>query len=272
MSVRILGQPNILGGPVLGASRGGTTYADIVRGLANDLWYRFRETSGTAMENSGTLAGITTTWQPGQNGALGQTTSLGANEGYLFATGTTDSKVTVTNDANLATVAAAGTQRWMLKLFLNSDGESDQGTFWRWANQGDTRNYLRFIAGSTNRLDAVIRTNATIARAISADNALTDCISVPSILFMDYDDSGTRKIRLWKARAVAGVPTLTQISLTTDQAATGTVATQTGDLILGNSADTLSTADGIFDEVTCKVGALWDTDTMTTIMNVCNLA
>lgn len=230
-------------------------YFDYVTGLAPLLWLRLRETSGTTVANSGSVA-ASGTWTPGV-GAVGQTGRFGANEAYDFDA--LDSKIQFTS-ANIAALNSLTTQRWAFLLNADSLGETGNGILALYGN--DFGHHFVRLA-SSNRLVANIETSGTDGSAITSNDEVSDLIGGWRWIFMDYDDGDAmglgRKIRLFKSVPGSGV--ITPLALGTDIPATGTITTQTADLVIGNFTGQTRTFDGKMDEVIIQSG-LWTTAIM----------
>lgn len=159
-------------------------------------------------------------------------------------------------DDNIKVVDASGildartTRRWAFLVKATSLGENDLGTLFCWGTWGSAHHLLSF--DDTNRLRAYVGCATTPANAISDDNEISDIIGNWAWIFMDYDDAGTRKIRLWKA--IDGI--VTQLSLGTDQAGVGAVTAQTDDLFFGNSSGLSTTLAGLMELIGTD-GNLW---------------
>ena len=223
------------------------SWESFVNSLNPTLWARFNEVSGNVINygsdnNSGTPTNLT------QN----QVGQLGAGEAALYDGAT--SLVTFAN-ADLPATKALTTQAWAFLVYQDSLGEANVTRFSIWSNVTTPSGGLRLASLSSGQFSGTLQAG-TDAQATSNNNAVI--LDEWSIYFMDYDDSGTRKIRLWKTSASVAV---TAITLSTDIAATGVVTTPTANLSLGALDTSTQTLDGLFDEIFAFSG-LWTTDLM----------
>lgn len=218
-----------------------------------------REGSGTVPANYGRLS-VTTLWTPGV-GALGQTGKLGPVEAYSFDA--LNSRIRIVNNA---TLAAMTTQKYGFLCKINSLGEGNLGHLFGWSAGAAGANLNYLIVQATNKLNALINTDGTDAIATANNNQVADIIGagVWAWLFMDYDDAGTRKIRLFKG--LNG--TVTTLSLATDQAATGSVISMgANNLGIFTNDGQSFTSDGLIDEVLID-DSLWTAAQMQTIVSL----
>ena len=230
---------------VPGALGGGLSYPDLIAAL-NFTWYvRNKEAAGAGtVANSGSDGGSGTA----TNCTQGATGKLGAQEACSFNGDT--SLVTFLNAAIPGT-AALTTQRWAWLVKANTLGETNQGAFAFW----NTTNG-RILFRANNVLEFVVITDGTNMSAISNTNQV-DFLGSWAWVFCDFDNAGTRKGRLF--RGLNGA--VTQLTLATDTAATGTVTAQSGSLVIGNRAAADLGFDGLIDEGGVGAG-LWTTAEM----------
>lgn len=221
--------------------------------LSGSLYAKFNETSGNLLNygsdgNSATVAGVT----QGEPGIAG----VGS---YLYDGATS---IATFANADIPGTKALTTQRWAFLVKAASAGEVSQGAFMCY-ERGFTvgKTSMQFSGGNQLRmnLDAV----TTDANAVSTAGDLASILGAWAWVFADYDDAGTRKIRLWKA--VSG--TLTQLTLSTDTAAVGAITTPADDLILGNNSLTSRTFDGNMAVAFAGAG-LWTTDELNQLVSL----
>lgn len=254
---------NVLGGGVSRADQ----YAAYINSLSLPVWIKFQETSGNPV-NSGSLALTLTNSSAAaptqaQNGAP-QGAIARANEANDFAGETSNGAVvTITNNA---TLKAWTTQRWAVLCHPDTLGGSSSGKMLVWGGFGATDHLILGMV-SSNRIQSTINTDTTNGAAISNVNQISDCIGAWCWFFMDYDDANAlgngRKIRIFKG--LNGV--VTQLTLATDTAATGTVDQPATGLAIGNTTARTVTFDGQIDEVLGSP-ALWSTTEMQNIVNL----
>lgn len=231
-----------------------TAYGAYIRDTINPIfWRRYRETSGTAVANSGS-AGATL------DGTLAGTIELaqtglgpqGTGEGLMF-----DGTTTKDTTANNAALSGLTTQRWAFFCNPRSLGESNQSALFEFGVWT-----LRF--SNTTALVAIIETSGTDSSALT-NAGQVDFISQPCWIFMDFDDANAlgngRRIRLF--RGLNGA--LAQLTLQTNVAATGTVTPPSADFVIGNNSAQSRSFDGVIDEVIGSDG-LWTTEQMEAIV------
>ncbi len=221
------------------------------------VWLRHNETTGTTAFDSGP-SGLNAT---NTGATIAQTGQLGANEAYDFGLGSGDNLAIVDSGGLLDSVT---TQKWAFLARADGLGDGSAGRFFNWDN---TNNRLHFL--SSNRLIAVLPTAGDDANATTVTDAIADCISAWAWYFMDFDNADAlgngRKIRLFKG--IGGV--VTQLSLATDDAATGTyTATSSNDLYLGNRQSTTIGFDGLMDETLLIANSLWTADELQTLVDL----
>lgn len=209
------------------------TYAQyIASSISPLLWHRFRETSGTAVANSGSLgSAVDGVWTAG-TGAVGQTGKLGLNEAYDLDGA--DSRDTIASNVTLQTLAV-----FTIVCLCKPDttGELNVGTL-----SSDTRHQFR-INGVNLNMRGFVTSNATAANTVTADGFVAT--GVWQTFFLTFDNAGDRRIRIYKA--VDGV--LTEASYTTQTAMTGTIADSSGNpFVIGGLSTGAQCFDGLIDE------------------------
>jgi hypothetical protein len=220
----------------------GTTYADYIASLAPLLWLKHTETSGTTVENYGSLGDAADgTWTPGA-GALGQTGlgNGGANEAYDYDGANSKTTVPAQTGINNLTALTYG-----ILLKADSPGETNVGQFF-----GDQFNNR--IWGINSASYPLSMTVQATGAAVSTTNNGFIAVSTPTYLFATYDDAGDRKIRMYKV--VGGA--LTEATYATQTAATGTLGNGSGTQIIGNTANQAASFDGLIDEAFMKGSVL----------------
>lgn len=196
------------------------------------LWARFTETSGSIVRNYGKLGEAQNgVWTLGA-GALGQTGYFGVNHAADF-----DGLVSKVSIPAIAAINALTKLTYGILFKADTFGELNLGGLI--LDTGENRQ-VRF---NTNGAVRAILAASGQANSVTANSFVST--GVWTYLFMTYDDSGDRKIRLYKL--VSGV--LTEASYTTQTAATGTLANGVGDLVMGNAAAQHITFDGLIDDV-----------------------
>lgn len=236
MGFRVFGQPfgRRFGGRLGQGVAISLTYSQFVTNtLAPVLWYRLRETSGTAAANSGSAgAAVNGVWTAGA-GAIGQTGKLGANEAYDFDG--LVSKIVIPSDAAiqaLATYTIIGLVR------ADGFGESSAGTILH-LGAASTMDFRLSGAGGIFRMG--FDTDTTDASSVSAGGFFAT--GAWAAMFGTFDNAGDRKARIYKGLAGA----VTEASYTTQTAATGTRVAPVG-AVIGNFGD-VRTWDGQIDEL-----------------------
>lgn len=226
-----------------------------------------RETSGTAPVNSGSLS-VTNLWTPGVGppvGALGQTGQLGPDEAYSF--NAIDSRIRI---ANNATLVALATQKYGILARIDGLGEGSLGHLWGWGAGAGGANLNYWITQATSKLAAQINTDGTDAASVANNNQISDIIAagIYAWLFMDYDDTDAlgngRRIRFFKG--IGGA--VTQLTLATNTAATGTVISMGANNlgVFTNDAQSF-TSDGLIDEFIID-NSLWTAAQMQNIVTL----
>lgn len=210
-------------------------YTSYINGLAPVLWYRLRETGGTTVANSGSLA-QTGTWAAG-GGALGQTGALGANEAYDFDGAAASGSLVSTSAATEVNNAAALT----IAALVNLDGAGGSGgVSYFFVDNGFVR-ALRINSASLP-LRAFVANGGTAANTITVNNAVTT--GAWQWVFMTYDDAGDRIIRLY--RGISGA--VAQLATTTETQGTAAASNGSGQINVGNHTGRANALDGRTDE------------------------
>lgn len=216
------------------------SYATIEAAIAAPLWMHLRETSGTAVDNSGTVgdpADGTWTAGVGTPGAVGQTGRLGANEAYLF--GGTDSYITIA-----AQTALNNLTKYTYGLLLNptTPGESNLGQLI--ATRNGAGKMLR-IHNASFAVHAFHTSNATTATTTTTNNFLV--AGEWQWIFATFDNDGDRKIHLY--RYDFDTDTLVEASYAQHDAMTGTIAFPSVDIMIGARDAGQLAYNGSMDEV-----------------------
>lgn len=220
----------------------------------NLVYYKFDESSGNIIdygseEADGAVIGAT----QGEAGIAG----VGS---YLYDG--VDDEVVIQNE-EFPNVKNLTNQRYAALVFAIS-GAVDDGPLILFRNGLDDDNHELTFA-STERLEANFITDGINARAITNNNQ-ANVYDAWAWVFMDYDDSDSlsngRRIRIFKG--VGG--TVTQLTLATDTAATGTLDTGfTQDMQLGAQGNLGRVLHGNMAAGTIK-GGLWTADEMQDIV------
>jgi hypothetical protein len=116
-------------------------------------------------------------------------------------------------------------------------GELNQGAPFAHGSGGGTRR--RILYATTNRLTGTVPAT-TAATSTTTNNQAV--IGSKHWLFMTYDDSDDRKIRYYKG--IGGA--VTELTVTTPTAATGTITTPFDNGYIGNNSAFSETFDGVF--------------------------
>lgn len=220
MSVRILGQPNILGGPVLGASRGATSYADAVRAL------------GAILLMDGSLNGAKIANLGSAGAALdGTPTNVTVGATGMVFNGTTSLITVPTN----AAINALSEWTYIVDCTPTDAGEISLGNFWNWGNGAfflgrinSAITALRSYFGTTSFANSVTTTGLTAGQRVQ--------------LFFTFSFTGDKKIRVYKA--VGGTVTEYAYSAQTALGDAGIPNMAAVDLIIGNNGVASSTFNG----------------------------
>lgn len=207
------------------------TYANYIASLAPLLWLRLRETSGTTVTNSGSVA-LNGTWTAGA-GALGQTGKLGINEAYDFDGA--NSKIVLADNAAIQALAT-----YTIVALCNADGagESSAGTILH-LGAGVSGGFRR--TGTSNAWVMNFDTDGTDANSTTNVDFAPDGVWL--CMFGTFDNAGDRTARIYKG--VSGA--VAEATYATQTPATGTRVTPIG-AVIGNFAD-VRTWDGLIDEV-----------------------
>jgi hypothetical protein len=234
------------GGLPVSTSTAGLTYAQYIASLNPLLWHKHNDPSGTTGTNSGSLGS-------GQNGTysnatLAQAGQLGAGEAVSW-NGTT----TFMSVPNSASVDGIATFTWAFLHNLSSAGEGTLSRLYCWGDSGSA-------LLSMNTAQVVAGVPATGAASSVANSFFT--FGAWQWTFMTYDDTGDRRIRLYKGLAGGS---LTELTYGTQTAATGTLTVTGSTLYIGNRANNDRTIAGLVDE-DMFFNKLLTTDQMTEIM------
>lgn len=221
----------------------GPTYAAYIASLSPLLWLKYNETSGTTVENYGSLGDTADgVWTPGA-GALGQTGlgNGGANEAYDYDGASSKTTVPALTGINNLTAFT-----YAILMQALSPGELNQGRFF-----GETGfRYWRIDAADYSLRMLVDATSSAISLTTAGFIAET----IPTYLFATYDNAGDRKVHIYKV--VGGV--LTEATYAIQDAATGTLLNGVGALDIGSNFLQNVTFDGMIDEVLIVGSVLTD--------------
>lgn len=207
------------------------TYTPAVVALAPVLWYKFNETSGTAVTNYGSLgAPGNGVWTAGV-GALGQTGKLGANNAYSFDGANSQVQTTIN-----AAFSALTDFTVLALVKANTTGEAASGAI-RSFGVGNAHQ-LRLGAGSL---------------LSTVDYDVTDSLQITTAAFpltswvwaVEVHSSGTKKSVLYMP---APGDTVSAAALSTDTAGANNIVAQAVDLFIGNRSGQNRTWDGLIDE------------------------
>lgn len=223
--------------------------------LSPTLTVRYNELAGNTLNygsdgNTGTPTNCT----------QGQVGKLGPNEAYLFDGA--NSKLTFLN-ASLPGTKALTSQRWLFLCNPSSLGETNFGAFFYWGDgTGADGHFMRF--DTNNRI--LVRFQNTVAANFDTETNIGEVASIIgnwSCIFMDLDNAGTRKPRLWKG--AGGV--VTPLTLALNQAVAGTLLSPPAVLNLGNRTSVDATFAGLRDLDFAGPG-LWTASVMTDIVKI----
>ena len=232
----------------------GTTESDralalysLLLSLSPTILLKFNEVSGNIINyGSDGGSGVMTGGNRRQPSPLG-------NGRAIFFDGVDD--ILTFAAASVPATRALTTQRWAFLLDAHGLGESNGGAFFYY---NDSFN-LRFI--NTGAIGLFIPSSGVTLIASTNVGQFTG-LNQWCWLFVDYDNDGTRKGRLWQG--IDGV--LSQLTLATDRAMTGTMTTPSDDLPIGNNAIGNRTQNGPF-ALTFAGAGLWTTALMQQIIN-----
>lgn len=236
------------------------------------LWFRNRETSGTTPVNSGSLAGLTVAWTAGVGppiGAIGQPGAMGPADAYFY--NALESKIQINNNA---TLAAMGNQAWAFLIKPSSIGEGNLGHLFSWGAGAGGANQHYFCFNTTNRLSMSFDTDTTSSNSVTNNNQISDVIGASTFSWLcgDFDNTDSlgngRVGRFFKI--VNGV--VSQLTLATNTAATGTITTQANPLALGNNTAAGFTIAGYLDEVVTLDNQLWTAPMLASLAPVTTIA
>lgn len=218
-------------------NRGGLSADGYMSSLSPELFYKFNETSGTAVTNYGTLGG-TGTWTAGV-GTLNNASPLGLS--YDF-----DGLNSKIDYANNATMANAEEFSGGALVYADSAGEASTGTIWCWGNL--TSAYMLRISGAG--LTLVSRVDYTTDAITLTSTAITT--GAWQWIFWKYSLSGDRKMHLY--RGISGV--VSEMAYTTNTASATTYAAPSGTFTVGAANNQSLTWDGKIARLFWKGSAL----------------
>lgn len=221
-----------LGASVPGAAGGIAAYAAAVAALNPILWYRFRETSGTAIANSGSLGATgNSVWTPGA-GALGQTGRLGLIEAYDFDALASFGQTPI----NAAFSALTDiTEMWLVKA--DGNGEGNSGTLHAFGT--GNAHELRLIVGMF--LIALVQYSVTVSLRTT-----TAAVPTGSWVWLIHRHRSSDKLS--RTYITAPGATVTEAASAAPTAGSGTISTQASDYFIGNRSGANRTWDGLIDE------------------------
>lgn len=209
---------------------------DYIASLAPELFYKFNETSGTAIANYGTLGGAGT-WTPGA-GSLGNASPLGLSADF-------DGSNSRLEYANNATMANAEEFSGGELIYVDSAGKTSSGALWIWGTLSTAYN-LRFSSGLAlvgrvdYATDAITLTSATLTTGVW------------QWIFWKYSLSGDRKLHVY--RGVNGV--VAELAYTTNTASSGAYSAPAGSFMVGAASNNSLNFDGKIARVFQKNSAL----------------